>query len=243
MTIKLRKMTFFFISIGDVQSKKACIAKILVKGGDCITLIHPTAQVPSEVKIGKGCMIGSYVGIGVETTIGDFCMIQSKAIVGHDVKVGDFCRIDCNVVIIAGVEVGNDICIHTSSVINHNVHLGDGATVGIRERYPDAHIISMNTDDYKGVIDKIVQSRLIISSSLHGVILADAYGVPSVWYRGLIESVDFKYKDYYASTGRWIEMIPTCIEEAMEIEPLPLPDLRPLQKGLIESFPYDLWDN
>ena len=113
---------------------------------------------------------------------------------------------------------------------------------GIREKYPDAHIISMNTNDYKSVIDQIVQSKLIISSSLHGVILADAYGVPSVWYRGLGKDIDFKYLDYYASTGRKPGTIPTTIEEAMNTEPMPLPDLKPLQEGLLQSFPYDLWE-
>ena len=113
---------------------------------------------------------------------------------------------------------------------------------GVREKYPDAHIISMNTDDYKSVIDQIVQSRLIVSSSLHGVILADVYGVPSVWYRGLGKEIDFKYKDYYASTGRTVEQIPVSVEEALACEPLPLPDLKPLQDGLLKSFPYDLWE-
>lgn len=113
---------------------------------------------------------------------------------------------------------------------------------GIREKHPDAHIISMNTNDYKSVIDQIVQSELIISSSLHGVILADAYGVPSVWYRGLQKDIDFKYLDYYASTGRKPKVIPTSIEEAMKTEPLQIPDLKPLQEGLLNSFPYDLWD-
>lgn len=112
---------------------------------------------------------------------------------------------------------------------------------GIREKYPDAHIISMNTDGYKGVIDQIVQSKLIISSSLHGIILADAYGVPSVWYRGLGKDIDFKYRDYYGSTGRELNEVPTSVEEALETEPLPLPDLKPLQEKLMEVFPYDLW--
>lgn len=113
---------------------------------------------------------------------------------------------------------------------------------GIRKKYPDAHIISMNTNDYKSVIDQIVQSKLIISSSLHGLILSDVYRVPSVWYRGVGEIIDFKYKDYYASTERIIEKIPTTIEEALVTEPLPFPDLKPLQEGLMASFPYDLWD-
>lgn len=112
---------------------------------------------------------------------------------------------------------------------------------GIRKNYPQAHIISMNTNDYKSVIDQIVQSKLIISSSLHGVILADAYGVPSVWFRGVGKAIDFKYLDYYASTGRKPKIIPTTVEEAMKCEPMHLPDLKPLQEGLMASFPYDLW--
>ena len=84
----------FFNSIGDIQAKKQCIQKILFKGGDFLTLIHPTAQVSPDTKIGRGCMLGSYVGIGVETTIGDFCLLQSKCTIGHDVVVGDFARID-----------------------------------------------------------------------------------------------------------------------------------------------------
>ena len=112
----------------------------------------------------------------------------------------------------------------------------------IRKNYPNAHIISMNTNNYKNVIDQIKQSKLIISSSLHGVILADAYGVPSVWYRGLQKEVDFKYLDYYASTGRQPKDIPTSVEEAMKRDPLPLPDLKSLQEGLLASFPYDLWN-
>lgn len=113
---------------------------------------------------------------------------------------------------------------------------------GIREKYSDAHIISMNTNDYKDVINQIVQSKLIISSSLHGVILADSYGIPSVWFRGLGKDIDFKYLDYYASTGRLPQDIPESVVEAMECEPMPLPDLKPLQDVLMETFPYDLWE-
>lgn len=120
----------FFNSIGDISAKKRCIQKILDRNGDFITLIHPTAQISPDTKIGKGCMLGSYVGVGVETTIGDFCLLQSKCTIGHDVHVGDYARIDCNAVLIAGVDVGKDVCVHTSAVVNHNVKLGNGSTVG-----------------------------------------------------------------------------------------------------------------
>ena len=111
----------------------------------------------------------------------------------------------------------------------------------IHKRYPDDFIISMNTNDYKKVISEILTCRKVVSSSLHGVILAEAYGVPTVWYRGLMKEIDFKYLDYYASTGRYNIQPATSVEEALATGPLPLPDLSKLYEGLLKSFPYDLW--
>lgn len=111
-----------------------------------------------------------------------------------------------------------------------------------REKYPDYDMITMNTNDYKSVTDAIVSSRKVITSSLHAVILSDAYGIPSVLFRGLGKDKDFKYMDYYYSTGRKDIKIADSIEDAMKMEPLPLPDLKDLQEGLLKTFPYDLWD-
>lgn len=127
---RIQSEDVFFNSIGDISAKKRCIEKILGKGGEFITLVHPTAGVSKGAKIGRGCMISPRAGIGTETEIGDFCLIQDNAIIGHDVRIGNFCRIDCNVVLIAGVKLDDGVCIHTSSVINHNVHVGENATVG-----------------------------------------------------------------------------------------------------------------
>ena len=55
--------------------------------------------------------------------------------------------------------------------------------------------------DWHNVIDSIVSCEFIISSSLHGLILADAYGVPNQWIivgNGLPGGA-FKFEDYYSS--------------------------------------------
>ena len=112
-----------------------------------------------------------------------------------------------------------------------------------RQRYPNIFMVSMNTDDYKSVIDAIASSKKVITSSLHGIILAEAYGVPAVFFRGLGKNIDFKYLDYYYSTGRCNIYIADSFEEALKMEPLPLPDLKTLQEGLLKTFPYDLWED
>ena len=101
--------------------------------------------------------------------------------------------------------------------------------------------IDILTDDWQKTIDEIYNSKLIISSSLHGIILAEAYGVPAI----LLDKMEFpdlfKYNDYYYSTGR--KEYPVCksVEEALQL-PIPkVPDLSQLQKNLLDSFPTDLW--
>jgi pyruvyltransferase len=101
----------------------------------------------------------------------------------------------------------------------------------------------MNTCDYKHVIDEIVASEIVITSSLHGIILAETYGIPAVFFRGLPKYKDFKYCDWYQSTGRFDIPLSDTYEEALEIAPPPIPDLTELVKGLLDSFPYDLWES
>lgn len=54
------------------------------------------------------------------------------------------------------------------------------------------------------VIDDILSCERIISSSLHGLILADAYGVPSRWMDlgTAIGGDGFKFDDYFSTTER-----------------------------------------
>ncbi len=114
--------------------------------------------------------------------------------------------------------------------------------IEVRKYFPDDMIISMNTNNYKSVIDSIVSCEKVYSSSLHGIILSEAYGVPAVFFRGLPGSIDFKYKDYYASTGRFDVPMANNLAEAFSFEAPAIPDLSSLQKGLMDVFPYDLWE-
>lgn len=105
--------------------------------------------------------------------------------------------------------------------------------------YP-IHKIDMHTTNYRYVIDEIMKSEIIISSSLHGIILAEAYGVPAILYKP-IESNLFKFEDYYESTGRQLSVIARTIEDGKKLTPMKLPDFSKMKKQIKEVFPYDLW--
>ena len=61
-------------------------------------------------------------------------------------------------------------------------------------------ILDINSD-VETVIDEIRSCERILSSSLHGIIAAHAYGVPCEWvkFSDQIGGDDFKYHDYFSS--------------------------------------------
>jgi len=101
--------------------------------------------------------------------------------------------------------------------------------------------IDPKTYDYKWFIDEIRASKLVISSSLHGIILAEAYGVPAIFLNWGMDKQLFKFFDWYSSTGR-DTVYCKSVEEALSAEVPAIPDLSSLRAGLMDSFPYDLWD-
>jgi pyruvyltransferase len=56
----------------------------------------------------------------------------------------------------------------------------------------------------QAICEKIAGADMVVSSSLHGIIVADAYKVPSCWMEphGKIKGDGFKFEDYAAQRGR-----------------------------------------
>lgn len=129
----------FVCSIGG-YSRKACIESLLARGGNFISLIHKTARIGSNVKMGYGTLVGTYTTIAADAELGDFNFIQSLTIIGHDCKIGSWNRIDSQVMMVGGTTIGDNNMIHTGAMINHNVVIGDNCTIGA------CSFVSMNVD-------------------------------------------------------------------------------------------------
>ncbi len=68
------------------------------------------------------------------------------------------------------------------------------------KRYEDMVVVSL-TSSVEDVARTIASCELIVSSSLHGVIVAHAYGVPAVWVHWSFSPrrQDLKFRDYFES--------------------------------------------
>lgn len=70
-------------------------------------------------------------------------------------------------------------------------------------RTSDLPIINPLRADPLNVVDEIRSCHAILSSSLHGIIVAHAYGIPAAWVRlgDRLDGDDTKFRDYAASVG------------------------------------------
>lgn len=120
----------FVCSIGNVFTKKKTIENILSKGGKFISLIHPSARVEKDTKIGSGVIIMRRAEIGSFAEVGNYSLIQAEAVIGHDSIIRDYCRIDCKVVCVGGVIINSLSTVHTSAVVSHGVTVGKNSVIG-----------------------------------------------------------------------------------------------------------------
>lgn len=89
------------------------------------------------------------------------------------------------------------------------------------------------------VVDSIVKAKFVTATSLHGLVIAEAYGIPARYVRlSELENL-FKYNDYYAGSGRDKFEYATSVHEALEMGGEKLVSFNAEQ--LFNAFPLDLW--
>lgn len=72
----------------------------------------------------------------------------------------------------------------------------------VKSKHPDITIIDL-FQPWDKIVDAICQCDRVISSSLHGIIVADAYGIPARWceFSDKVAGGGYKFHDYFQSVG------------------------------------------
>lgn len=91
-------------------------------------------------------------------------------------------------------------------IIPHHSDIDNSIIHCFINKYPDA-VLLINLTQYEqwtDIPDMVVSCDCVLSSSLHGLIVADSYGVPNAWIK-LSDKVYggvFKFNDYFSSVQR-----------------------------------------
>lgn len=116
-------------------------------------------------------------------------------------------------------------------VVPHFVHY-DAIAARFADR-PDVKVVNLlrSTEE---VVDSITSCRRLISSSLHGLIVAHAYGVPCLWIKFMnsqLSGDDSKFRDYFGSVHLPMYEPPTMSIEELNLEAL-IPRIEDLDSAL-----------
>lgn len=116
-------------SIGIPTNRKLLYEKFHAKGYRFASVIHPSAIIASDCKLGEGVQIMAGAVLQSGSCIGNNVIINTKASIDHDTVVGQHVHIAVGSTIAGGVRIGDCAFIGAGSTIIQNIDIGANSIV------------------------------------------------------------------------------------------------------------------
>lgn len=120
----------FFISIGNNHVREHIASEIGNSNGELATLIHPSANIGIDVKIGKGTAIMAGVSVNSGTTLGVGVIINTNSSVDHDCIIKNYTHVSPGVTIAGTVNIGNNCWIGTGANLVNSINIPPYTIIG-----------------------------------------------------------------------------------------------------------------
>ncbi|WPJ97967.1 acetyltransferase [Coraliomargarita algicola] len=120
----------FVCGIGDVELKRRLCEPMVANGAEFVTLIHPTALVGHNVRIGRGVVLCPRVTLTCDIEVGNMAMINCHSSAGHDVVIEEWVTVSGHCDLTGGVRVGQGAFLGSGVRVVPSKHVGAYARVG-----------------------------------------------------------------------------------------------------------------
>ena len=118
------------VTIDDPYQRYQQIIQAKAAGFKLVNVIHPSASIMADVKLGENIILYplAYVGYRAEIGLGTF--IDTGAQLDHHNVIRKCVTIDPGVIFAGNVTVGDFSQVHTGSVIKNRIRIGDQSIIG-----------------------------------------------------------------------------------------------------------------
>jgi sugar O-acyltransferase (sialic acid O-acetyltransferase NeuD family) len=118
------------LGIGSPAVRRRIHEELASRGFTFARLVHPTAVLGSEARIGAGAVICAGVSVGTNVTLGEHVHLNPHAVIGHDTTIGDHVSINPNATVSGDCHIGDEVLIGAGAVVLQQLTVGRGAVIG-----------------------------------------------------------------------------------------------------------------
>ncbi len=119
------------VAVGDADLRRRLVDRVRAAGVALApALIHPTASVGYDVRLGAGCVVGAGSCLTTNIELGEGVQVNVGCSLSHDVVLGDHVTLSPGCHLTGGVEVGEGSFFGVGAVVGPRVQVGAGARVG-----------------------------------------------------------------------------------------------------------------
>jgi sugar O-acyltransferase (sialic acid O-acetyltransferase NeuD family) len=118
-----------FVGKWPLEERTGIFEKLIEVGFHFPPLIHPSAQIGSQVTVGIGSQVHPNAVLRKSAKVGKGSVVNTAATIDHNSEIGDFTIINPNVTVCGNVLVGDQCYIGASATIIEKITVGKGSFV------------------------------------------------------------------------------------------------------------------
>lgn len=126
----LSKDTRYLLGIGNAALRQKLASHYHTKGFKSITLVHPSARIGSNTRLGAGTIICAGCTLTVDIQIGSHVLCNLHCTIGHDTTIGDSSVLSPGVHLSGNSTLQSCVEMGTGSLTLPRVSINSGITVG-----------------------------------------------------------------------------------------------------------------
>lgn len=129
------------MAVASPKGKQALAEKLIARGGQFASLIHPTTLVSASAQVGPGTVAVPYCIVSADVRTGAFATLNGFVSLGHDVALDDYVTLSGYVGLMGAVQVGARSFFGAGARVLPKVKIGADCTIGagaiVMRRAPD----------------------------------------------------------------------------------------------------------
>jgi sugar O-acyltransferase (sialic acid O-acetyltransferase NeuD family) len=120
------------VAVGGARGADRLELQALLAASGCkpVAVVHPTAWVAADARIGAGSQVLAQAFVGAGSSVGEACIVNTAASVDHECSLGDGVHVAPGATLTGCITVGDHAFVGAAAVVLPRLRIGADAVVG-----------------------------------------------------------------------------------------------------------------